>query len=676
MESALRAAYSEDDSDGYGNAHSDDEDGDCSMPYGAMCSRYSDMPRGRSLDILLLRSDGWKGPLLLQESPITELPADMWCLITTYLPMSDVMSLRCTARVVQKHLKVVTDAIRGGCRMIAHLAQDENVRSRCSPASIEKLLTLRLEARCDMIKRYARQAGLSCHVLAVNKVEPSWALKCRYFAQQCPPIGSEHQRSMRSWRMMIDTTNAALCVVTLDATQSIPLCDLFAADMYAPLLGVISDPAAHIRNVMDKAAATLSTLRWMDFLYAVEPLKELWPPIGQAYRALNIDFDHTYPMPRIEVFSAIVRAAIMGSHGASRSVREMCLERIRMSPECLAEQILPCVTRSLADWVVVDRFARGFDLCWQLKGVAQKWGDDDGSFVASLHHSLLTALAKRAYGDGMPWSMLAEPTRVALCTRVLGIPACDSALYGLTASRMPEFWRLYFEITDPRPVPLSPSAESRIDALPWPLQAVLWRIASDIYADPARALRGDLLNVYQEMSSARVDSVCNQAMDVAQHAFAIPAMQALFRWKVTRACEAVWDATEAGESPACSEEISHAVRYPEFTAPAWAVFERCTRLERLPFVAALFSYRRVLARCGYDWTYEAVISQDVVTFLCDPHAQLTCPSSDIINVLLHYLPSCKVHLPEYRVDPDGWELAFVKRFDLSSADVAYALHIG
>lgn len=649
----------------------DDRCGDCSAAYGPekrpLYEPTGHAERGVSQLAYDDGRDRTEG-----EGPINAMPGDLWRLIVTYLRTSETMTLRCTGSAVQRQLKVITDAILEGCWMIDGLPQEGPAESNASSQIIDALSSLRFEARCDMLQRYARQVGMdgfdfAAHGLA-GKADARTALYSHYFAKKFLASESARIASVLAWRRTVNMTKAVLLNDTKSASPSIALSQLYAAELYAPLLGIIADPHAHVRCVMDEAAATLSTLRWIEFLYAVFPLKDILAPVETAFQVLAVEFDRAYPMPRIEVLATVVGEAMKIPH--RQSVREICLHRIGLTSAYVADQITPRIAESVTTWLLSDATVRAADLQWRLTMLAERWGDDDGAFASALHLSFLNAVAKNAYCESMPWSRLSEAVRITMCTRVLGIAPCESAQCGLKGTVIFDFWGLYYKLADPMLATLSAGVESKIDALPWPLQAALWRLTAETHSDPQSALTRFPGQGFHALSIERIDALCTQALQEGRPKFALAALIAALRWQVIRACESIWDDPSTVEPAHSLREMARAGKRVSFPLAAWSVFECCSLADRLPFIAALFSYRDLLQQCGYYWQYEAVVAKDMVAFMVDADSRLIRPPCDVIHALLHHLPSCGERLPEFIADPENWEAAFSRRFDLTLTDHA------
>lgn len=634
------------------------DDGDCSGPYDPKYGIYGDEGTTGALGTSVHDGEVWEPAYGLAEGPIKALPEDLWPVIVTYLSTSEALSLRGTAVAVQKALQHVTGSILDGYRTLDKVMQSEKQAPVCRLESIEVLCGIGLPARAEMMKRYARSAGLARRIAFAtggkHEPEPTRALRTRYFEKHTATSKSEHEKVSTAWAKAIDQTKAALRDMTFDMSCSTALSDLYAADMYAPLLGLVSNPEAHVRQVMD-AAEKLSMRCWMDFLYAVEPLIDVCPSISAGYKSLTANFDRRYPMPRIDVLAAIVRRLMMSS--GLDPVRDVCLHRMGIDPQCLAESITPSITQSIAEAILSDPLVRGISVAHRLQMYAQRWDNEDTHFAASLHLSFIDALARRAYRGSMQWLTLPESARRTLRTRVLGIAPGDSEKYGLSGRAIFDFWGLYFEIADPNTVVQSPKLASRIDALHWPLQARLWQLSAEGREDPHIPFAGPEKNVFQVLCSKRVDILCTQALMARKPAIAMSALQAVLKWQVIQACESFWRDSKTGVPRRAAE-------CPELSRIAWTAFECCTPAERLTFVAALFSYRDVLTQCGYVWDFQAMISQDVVSFLCDPRNALVCPAQAVVDVLMHYLPLCGDRLPEFALGPGACGAALAKRLDL------------
>lgn len=661
MESNFTLAYSRD----VGGQHWDSGHETLYGPVGRFGKRATEC------DVISIRDRRdvrWTGEVVPEE-PILSMPTDLWCLIIPYLLTSEAMSLRGAARVVQKHLRVVTDSILDGYRMIEGWAQDRPVQARAAPEVIGKLLTLRLEARCDAIRRYARRAGMACSSesghIALSKAEPLQTLTNRYYKLRSADAASPDAQAALAWRLTIDTTKSALLNATFDASQSIGLSDLYAAEMYAPLLGLIPAPYDHSRRIVRDAEATLSRLRWMDFLFAVDPLKDVCSAIGAANYTLLADFDRHYPRPRIDVLGKMVHTAF--SFPLLRSVRDKCLNQFGIGAHCLAEEIIPRVTAAIAESVFTDPFMRATEIPTHLGLLAERWGSDNGAFAASLHQSFLSLLAKKSGSRSAVREGQTETYRTAIKNCVLGIATSDIDLGGLGGHTLFDFWGLYFEMTDPVAVVVFPTTAQRIERLPWPIKACLWRLASEMEADHQRAMHGQFNGSFQGMSAKSVEALCIQALADGKPQYAIPALQASIKWIVARETRAMWSARMRPQS-SFAENVDHAARWPVISEAEWSIFAACSLAERLPFVATLFACRNAVKRCGYEWTYDAMIAEDVVDFLCHPGSSLTRPSTEVVAVLLHHLPLCGQRLPEFSLGPNAGKSACSKRFDLPFSD--------
>ncbi|WP_347558387.1 hypothetical protein [Robbsia sp. KACC 23696] len=599
------------------------------------------------------------------------MPPDIWRLIITHLPASEAMALRATAHAAQGPLKIVSDALLDGCRMIDCLTKKEGADTMPRFVVIGKLGSLPLEARSDILKRYARDVGMAYYVetgrLETNKLAFLSSLKNRYFKRRSAQPDSEKGKSTHCWSHVVRITETALLEATFDSSSSIALMNLYAAEMYAPLLGVVSDPEAHIKRVMDHAAMHLTMLRWMDFLYALEPIKDVCAIVTGAFQTLARDMDRRYPTPSIDVLAAIVHASMtMIRH--SEPVKNLCLHRMGIEARCVAEKITPRLTQCITDAILFDPFVRGIDVPYRLSRLLARWGDDDGIFAASLHQSFVTSVARKRYRGATRWKSLPDAVRFALCSNVLNIAPDNSVAYGLNGRTIIDFWGLYFEVTGPNTRLMLPKVTARIDALPWPLRATLWRLAADIHAYPENGFRGYAHPVSRVLSAERIDTLCMQALDSGVPHFAIPALQATLRWQVSQDCRELSHCRQAPEVTPYGESTMGIPCCPVFPQSAWAVFERCSIAERLPFIAALFSYRALLMDGDGNWPYETLVSSNVGGYMCNPTSSLIRPSRVLVDVLLHYAPQFRAHLPEYLFDSDGWERAFVKRFDLMVAD--------
>lgn len=582
--------------------------------------------------------------------------------------------------------------------MIDHATQPGKRLSASNADAIGKLSMLALEVRCDLLKRYAKQAGMAgsgeLGYIDCMRTEPLPMLRNRYFTKPSPESGGEQARSVQLWQCTVKASKAALLDRALDPCGCIALSDLYAAEMYAPLLGVIADPETHADAVMDEAFATLSMRRWLDFLHAVVTLKRVCPRIAAAYKTLVSDFDCTYPTPRIPVLAAIVHASLMigrpksvgnlslcriedspqndlfaafvraSSVRSSMSVREICLHRLGITLECLQAEIKPRVAECVAQCIIDVPEIRPIDIPWRLRDLARNWSGNDDGFARSLHHALLTTLAKRACRWSAPWSTLSDGSRMALRTQVLGLAPDDQELSSLDEQSLFRLWGLYFEIADPAKDKLYPGSEMMLDALRWPLRAALWRVAAEVHADPRRARKGQVNGRFHALSAKCVDDVCTEALEEGKPQFALPALQAILMWQVTRACRTVWERAEHGGTAEDRGLAESDAQCPVFSPAAWAIFEHCTLAERLPFIAALFRCRDVIIECDLEWHYETLVAEDVIAFLCDPTSSLCCPSNVVIDALHHYLPSCAALLPERLAAPDNWEATFLSRFDL------------
>lgn len=626
------------------------------------------------------RGDGARvDGLSVADSPFLTIPADVLRHLITYLWTSDTMALRCSAQVVKRNLAVWADAILDGCQRIDHVMEGGNLHSISSPEVIAEFLTVRLDVRCNLIARYAKQAGLKCFTesgyIDPESRESSLELRRRYM--QRPSYGSPNEKSQSeaSWRRLIDTTKSMLRDTVFDISQSVALSNLYAAEIYAPLLSVISDPVAHASNVVKEAYANLSPLRYMDFLYAVRPVKVSCEPVGKVYYTLVSEFDRGMPIPRVDVFAPMIYEFFSILEWSS--VREVCLRRIGISAQSLADDITPRVTPYVVETILRNPFLSGMEKGTYLRSIVSNWGDDDGSFAISLHQSFVHALAKKKNGESKPWSSLSEPVRTSMLTSVLSIPSGDTKSYGLEGRAIVEFWALYFEICCPNAFRFSREVTERVQELPWPLQATLWALAADIHAVPERtlldgAVKHDMLAVFSD----QLDTLYTEALNARRPQCAMRLLRAELRWRMTQACSLFWNETSVLGIQALTEhtEVSPRIRqHVSFSDTSWRIFETCSVSERLPFVAALFGYRDLPKIGALDQQYGALVSKTVSSFLCDPLSALTQPSREIVAVLLHYLPSCITGVPEYVFELDARNVAIAKRFDLPLADVMHAL---
>ncbi|WP_347558390.1 hypothetical protein [Robbsia sp. KACC 23696] len=607
----------------------------------------------------------------LPEGPMKHLPQMFWREIVTHLLTTETMSLRCTARVVFRHLEQVTDAIIDGCRIVDQATLGGIFDVTSAPVLLDNLMTLRLETRCSLLRRYAKQGGMArleaSGPSGTGKSEPIHQRKLRYFTRHALTSGSRLENSVRAWRWAVAMTKAELHEARYDVSGSVALSELFAAEMYAPLARVVANPAEHMRRVVNEAYSTLSMPRWIDFLHATQDLRTICNPIARAYRALSASIDSRFPLPRLAVIASIVHASMTSPRG--KQLRAICLNRIGLSPECLNDQIVPRVTDAIVESILLDPFLRGMDVPYRLLQLAERWDSNDGVFAASLHRSFLSGLAKNVFCSVQTWKSLSRPFQDALCTRVLGIAPHDALTNQYNALTIVAFWGLYFEVTSPTNRMRLPDVAWKIDALPWPLQATLWRLAAEVHADPHRTRRGTASVSFEAHLMERLDRLCTHALNTDAPHYALPALQASLKCQVARACLdlsppfPMGEAAQHGRDPQC----------PVFSQAAWSVFERCSIEERLPFVAALFSQREAVRLCGYKWLYESLIAEDVVTFLCDPTSTLVLPSREIVQLLLHHLPLCGGRLPEAVLGRDHWETALAKRFGVPPEDLTLPL---
>lgn len=602
------------------------------------------------------------------EGPIKSLLPEILCLITTYLSTSEKRALGSTAHATQRQLKGVTDAILSGCGMIDLASQRAGTPSLSASAVIAGMASFRVEIRCSMLKRYAAQLGMLSHVVAIRNIEPTWAMKCRYFEKPDFESSSDQKASMRSWTSAVDSTKTALCGMTFDLPRSIARSDRYVAEMYAPLFGVISDPETHIRRVMNEAAANLPMHRWMEFLHALVPIKDVWTPIAEAIDALATEYDRSYPQPRMAVLASIVQAAMTVPHG--KPMRDVCLNRFGISPQDLTARLIPRVTESVVASLLAQIATPGRTVRARLQWFIGSWADVEGTIAASLHQSFLTALAKDRLDRTTPWASLSEPVRAALRTSVLDIGPSEGDRYGLAGSEIIDFWGLYFEIKDRNALVLAIDVSARLDALPWPLQATLWRVAADAHADPHRAARGLACPMLHHLSVEQVDRLCVRALQDGMPQRAIPALQAALKWELTRACGSEAGGPKQFALSSYMAPSTHVETHLRCTPVAMMILEACTAAQRLPFVAMLSAYRELMIKCGYTWTFEALISNDIRVLLSDPTFCLTRPSPDVVQVLRHYLPVLWESLPESRLGRTAGKAAFEKRFDLPSTETA------
>ncbi|WP_347558394.1 hypothetical protein [Robbsia sp. KACC 23696] len=587
--------------------------------------------------------------------------------IAIYLWTSETMSMRCTAHLVSEKLKTLTDTILAGCRLIDLATRPENRHKIVSPDVFRRFMSLRVEVRCDMIRRFAKVRGLASfpdtayadtHSLATQSTEQP-----HYSKKHMPTLGSPHAQSMEAWRLTLDTTKTQLLDTTFAPRSSIAFSHLYAAEMYAPLLGIISSPDDHVYRVMAEAAASLSMLRWMDFLYALGPIKTLCEPVATAYKALANDYDRSYPVPRIDMLSVIVGDAMKCQH---RSAREMRISRIGITEHCLTKEILPRITRTHVDIVLSGQSHDAFNMVGYLRCASLTWDHMGTAFFASLHCSFLSALAEKGVCSSTSWASLSESEKNALRSQVLGISPSESERCALAAAVTPEFWDLYCAVTASHEKWLSPDFERSIAGLPWPLQSVLWRTIMNAKVDPLRFFNGHHDQIFYILRRSLIDPLNVKALEEGKPALAIPALVAFHRCQVACAFSDDWGPKEPSDPTDAELRIIH---NPTLSLQSWKVFERCSLIERLPLVAALFRYRDMLIKKGYEWKYDALIEMDVVSLICDSVDAILFPPADVVAVLLHYLPQCAGQLKQHVIDGNSWEVAFAKRFDLPLQDV-------
>lgn len=624
-------------------------------------------------DIAAGLRDGCCAPQDVPGTSMMTLPIELWVHLSTYLWASDTMSLRGTAHVAHGYLKVAADAIMDGCHIVDELVQHQRRRTLTSSEVIERLRNARLDVRCTMLKRYARQAGMAyvddaMHLCSIRST-PRWETEQLFFAKRKHWIVPPSEKAIESWRRVVKETKVALFDLTAHTPRRIALADLYVAEMYAPLLGVISDPQVHVQRVMTNAANTLSTLEWIEFLYAIAPIKHLCDPIARAFQDVAEKVDGCYRLLRIEVAAAVIHAMLIVKD--SRLVREKCSSQFGLTSATISQKVIPLVTECIASSLLDDPSRVDMDVPLRLRLLTRGWDDSDESFSASLHQSLITALAQQRFGTRRSWFSLSEARRVLLRTRVLGIPAPDCGVYGLCGQYDFDFWGLYFLVSDPNTAGISRPTRSTIDALSWPLRAVIWRCAADRFAEaPNRSLSDTTL--FQLLSDGGIRTLCRQALKDGRPQLALPALEAAIRWQMTSICSTDWYSGIRDVSPSVTGGGSCATPCLDFPEAWWAVFKQCTVAERLPCTAALFAYRERIMCSGVEWQFASLIADDIVTFLCDPSAILVRPAREIAEVVLHHLPSCADRLPE-RVAGGDCMSVFARRFDLPIAQVTVAM---
>lgn len=650
MKSSLRSA------DRYDNGRPElEEEGDHHAMYGGV--------RGRG---------GLSPKSFMQDGPMMRLPADLWERITTTLWTSEVLLLRSTGRTLQARLKVVTDAIMDGCRMIDHAARCRVQGPLSVPDMIEKLMTLDVGVRCEMFKRFAKLEASAGRTQTadgtVEKPKSVEALSDRYLLKRSGAAGGQDALAAHAWRRAVDKTKVDLRAVTIGVSCGEALMNLYVAEMYAPLLSVVADPRVHVKQVMAEAFGTLSRLQWAEFLFCLSRIRSVDVSIQTAQMVLVDDFDTSYPTPRPTVLASIVYAAMLYIRPVS--VREWCLNHCGITPQRLATEVIPRITLTFVDHSARCLGVAGFYLRIRstLRLLVHQLGSDDPEFAARLHRYFLVAFAEKSCPEGTRWRSLPRSVRADMTMKVLDLLPSVCELYDIKGRDVAAIWSAYFGVFDPNEVVLPAGVASDIDVLPWPLQATLWRLVADRHADPQCAFDGRAKKVYHNLTVERVDALCAKALEDARPALAIPALQAALKWEVTRACTARSGSLPGSAFSRVLGPVERRLRYLACTPMSAQIIDQCTVAERLPFVATLFSYRELLLKCGYTWTFDTMISADMETFLCDPTSGLFRPSDDVIRVLSHYAPLYRERLPEFVLGPLAWEAAFAKRFDLPLAD--------
>ncbi|WP_347558395.1 hypothetical protein [Robbsia sp. KACC 23696] len=608
-------------------------------------------------------------PHFLAIAAIQDMPRDVWRVVVTHLGPTDILSVRCTAQSVRLHLTDVSNAILYACHVRDQMMRCETVKTWSSPDVIERCLTVGPEVRSDMIKRYAKQAGMACFAASIpyllSKLPRLVLLKSCYFKVPTVDAITYHEQSAATWRHLIDTSKVALLQDATDIGKSVALCDLYIAEMFAPLLGVISHADTHTKRVIGEALVNLSKARLMDFLYALDEIKHISPHVTRAYEVLSRDFDRSYPMPRVDLLSEIVFLTL--ARREALGVRDDCLNRMGIDSEHLTAHVMPRVTERIVE-SLLEPSGYPLNLYDHLNGYVSAWGGDDASFLHALHQSFITVLARKSLDDVQTRSSLNEQVRTAWCTQTLGMDPGDCAQRGLEGLTIMKFWDAYFHIAATKSVPV----RRRVMRLPWPLQAALWRLAADKQALPKRALFGRSIAVNQEILSADVEALCAKALKDDIPECAISVLVATLKWQITRACHAAWERDMSGPVTNVGEIAKSTVALSQL---AWTIFVRCTIAQRLPVLATLFSYRNLSEDLQCAWPHDQLVSANIVAFLSDPGSSLTHPSAETVDVVLHYLPLCEKPMPEFSLDIEAMIAAISERFDIPQIEVMRALEL-